>query len=234
MRVFQRFTTEPHTCPYLPDRDSTMEYSYLHSISPAEYETLMNRGYRKFGQVLFRPVCEGCRACRPIRIPVATFQPDRSQRRAWKRNADLEVRLDRPTVDELRLELYGRYHAAQTERKGWPEQERDAADYFRGFVENPLSAVEITLWEGEALRAVVLTDVTPNVVSGVYHYHDPALADRSLGTACMLHTIDLARRLGKMWAYFGFYVAGCGSLEYKARFRPCEIQDEAGEWQPSG
>lgn len=232
MRVLQRFTTEPHQCAYLPDRDSTLEYSYVASLTPAEYETLMNRGYRKFGRMLFRPICAGCRACRPLRIPIATFQPDRSQRRAWKRNADLEVRLAAPIVDAGRLELYERYHAAQAERKGWPEQDRSAEEYAQGFVENPLPAVEITLWEGETLRAVVLTDVTPNVVSGVYHYHDPALADRSLGTACMLHTLELARRLGKTWAYFGFYVAGCGSLAYKARFRPCEIQDENGVWQP--
>ena len=96
---------------------------------------------------------------------------------------------------------------------------------------NPVPAVEITLWEREALRAVVLTDVTPNVVSGVYHYHEPELADRSLGTFCMLHTLELARKLGKPWAYFGFYVAGCGSLAYKARFRPCEIMDVDGVWK---
>ncbi len=87
------------------------------------------------------------------------------------------------------------------------------------------------MWEGEALRAIVLTDVTPNVVSGVYHYYDPELSDRGVGTFCMLHTIELARELGKPYAYFGFYVRGCGSVAYKARFRPCEIMDVDGTWR---
>jgi arginyl-tRNA--protein-N-Asp/Glu arginylyltransferase len=234
MRVLQPFVAPSHPCYYLPDRPSTREYTYAATLSPAEYEALMDRGYRKFGRLLFRPVCDGCRECRPIRIPIAGFQPDRSQRRAWKRNAGLEVRMARPSVDAARLELYRRYHAAQEARKGWPGHAGEASEYASSFVENPLPAVEITLWEGAALRAVVLTDITPNTVSGVYHYHDPDLADRSLGTACMLHTLELARRLDKRWAYFGFYVAGCGSLAYKARFRPCEIMGPDGVWRKSG
>jgi arginine-tRNA-protein transferase len=232
MRVLHQFVSEPHACAYLPDRPASLEYSYVAGLDPQEYEDRMNEGYRKFGGALFRPVCKGCEECRPIRIPVVEFQPDRSQRRAWKRNADLEIRLGRPRVDGQRLDLYHRYHAGQAERKGWPEQERDAREYAFSFVQNPLPAVEISMWEEETLRAVVLTDLTPNVVSGVYHYHDPDLADRSIGTFCMLHTLELARRLGKTWAYFGFYVAGCGSMAYKARFRPCEIMGPDGVWRP--
>lgn len=231
MRVLQQIVTDPHPCVYLPDETAQLEYSYTACITPEEYEALMNRGYRKFGPLLFRPVCAACQGCRPIRIPVAEFQPDRSQRRAWKRNGDLTVRLRPPCADDARLDLYHRYHAAQEERRGWPSQEKDGEDYAFSFVKNPLPSVEISMWEGEALRAVVITDITPNVVSGVYHYYDPEYYDRGVGTFCMLHTIELARRLRKRWAYFGFYVAGCGSLAYKARFRPCEIMDEHGVWK---
>jgi len=231
MRVVYQFTTDPHRCSYLPDRLAALEYRVTPRLDPAEYEELMNQGYRKFGMYLFRPVCEGCRECRPIRIPVARFRPDRSQRRAWKRNQELELRLGPPVADRRRLDLYHRYHEAQADRKGWPVHDRSAEDYNSSFVRNPLPAVEISLWDGEALRAVVITEVTPNVVSGVYHYHDPDLSDRGLGTYCMLQTVELARRLEKTWAYFGFYVAGCGSMEYKARFRPCEIMGADGVWR---
>ena len=231
MRIVHQFVTEPHACAYLPDRTAALEYSFARRLEPAEYEELMNRGYRKFGALFYRPLCEGCRECRPLRIPVERFQPDRSQRRAWKRNQDRSIRLAAPSVDAQRLDLYHRYHAAQAERKGWPEKEKDPDEYAFSFVRNPVPAVEISMWDGETLRAVVLTDVTPNVVSGVYHYYDPALAERGVGTYCMLHTIELARELGKPYAYFGFYVEGCGSLAYKARFRPCEIMDVDGVWR---
>jgi arginine-tRNA-protein transferase len=90
----------------------------------------------------------------------------------------------------------------------------------------------VTFWDADRLCAVLITEVTPNVVSGVYHFWDPDYAERGLGTFCMLHTLDLARRLQKRWAYFGFYVDGCQSLAYKSRFRPCEIQGLDGTWRP--
>jgi arginine-tRNA-protein transferase len=232
MRVLQQILSEPHPCEYLADRNAVLEYSVTPALRADEYEDLMNQGYRKFGPILFRPVCEGCRECRPLRIPVGEFRPDRSQRRCWKANQDLEVQFGPPTLDDDRMELYSRYHASQAERKGWPDHERDPEDYLLHFVHNPLPAVEVSFWEEDRLRAVLLTDITPNVVSGVYHYWDPECAARGLGTFCMLHTLDLAQRLKKRWAYFGFYVAGCGSLAYKARFQPCEILDANDVWQP--
>lgn len=231
MLVLQKFTSDDHECAYLPDRVSRLEYSYAPVLKAQEYEDLMNRGYRKFGALFFRPVCLGCRECRPLRVAVERFQPDRSQRRAGKKNERLEVRLAEPSVDEARLELYHRYHDAQAARKGWPEKDRDAEDYAFSFVQNPVPAIEISLWEAGRLVGIVLTDITPNVVSGVYHYYDPDLTARGVGTFCMLQTLELAKQLRKPWAYFGFYVAGCGSLEYKARFRPCEVMGPDGVWR---
>jgi arginine-tRNA-protein transferase len=231
MIVLHRFMAEDRHCFYLPDRPSRLAYELVAALSPEEYEERMNQGYRKFGPMIFRPACESCRECRPIRILASDFHPDRSQRRALKRNTDLTVRFEPPTVDDARLDLYNRYHAAQTARKGWPETEKEPDDYALSFVHTPIPAVEISAWEGETLRAVAITEVTPNVVSGVYHYHDPDLSDRSLGVFVMLQTIELARRLGKSYAYFGYYVAGCPSMSYKARFRPCEILGTDGAWR---
>jgi leucyl-tRNA---protein transferase len=232
MRVLHRFVTEPHPCAYLSERTAKLEYSFADSMSAQEYEDLMNRGYRKFGAAFFRPVCDGCQACRPMRVAIADFRPDRSQRRAWKRNQDLEVRLATPGVDEQRLELYQRYHEGQQQRKGWPVHQMSAEEYFISFVHNPVPSIELSLWEGKILRAVMITDVTTNVVSGIYHYHDLTQAHRGIGIYCMLQTISLAERLKKRWLYFGYYVAGCGSMDYKAAFRPCETLDIDGVWKP--
>ncbi|MCA1595667.1 MAG: arginyltransferase [Chloroflexi bacterium] len=232
MRVIRQLTTRPGPCSYLPEQTSALEYTVVSRLDPQEYEDLMNRGYRKFGPALFRPVCDLCQECRPIRIPLDRFRPDRSQRRAWKQNNSLEVKVATPTADARRTALYHRYHKAQTDRKGWASSERKASEYAFQFVANPIPGAEISMWEGDALRAVVIADLTPTVISGVYHYYDPDCAQRSIGTYCMLQTIDLGRRLGKEWAYFGFFVSGCGSLEYKARFRPCEIMQPDGTWAP--
>ncbi|WP_309715108.1 arginyltransferase [Armatimonas sp.] len=233
MRVLQTVLTGPDECHYLPERQATMENLVVAQLSPEEYEQKMNEGWRKFGPVLFRPICDGCRECRPIRILAAEFSPSRSQRRALAKNADLEVRHARPTVDVARLALYNRYHTAQEVAKGWPEVEKSAEDYAFSFVHNPLPAVEISVWEEGVLRAVVLTDITPNTVSGVYHYYEPECEGRSIGTFAMLQTIALARLLEKPWAYFGYWVAACPSLSYKSKFNPCEIINPQGQWEPN-
>ncbi len=231
MIVIYRYTEQPHPCQYLPDRQSRQEYELVAGISPEEYEARMNAGWRKFGAFLFHPVCSACTECRPIRIPLDRFAPDRSQRRSLKDNADLTVRFAQPTVDETRMALWRRYHAGQAARKGWPSHNRTSQDYATSFVRNPIPAIEITIYEGETLLAVVLTEITPNVVSGIYHYHDPDRRERGLGTFAMLQTLELALSLGKAYAYFGYYVAGCGSMNYKARFRPCQILGTDSIWR---
>ena len=230
MVVAYRYTSEPDTCQYLPDRASTRDYELVRELTPEEYEERMNAGWRKFGAVLFRPVCAACSECRPIRILVDSFAPDRSQRRNLKANTDLTVRLARPSVDAARLELWRRYHEAQETRKGWLPHGTSCQDYAMNFIYNPLPAVEIAVTSGEDLLAVVLTEITPNVVSGIYHFHDPTHRDRGLGTFGILQTLELARRLGKPYAYLGYYIGSCGSMNYKANFRPCEIQDANGRW----
>ena len=230
MQVLQQFISGPDICHYLPDRLATQQYASISQLSPAEYEDLMNRGWRKFGTTLFRPICAHCEECRPLRILTDRFTPDRSQQRAWRKNAGLEVRFAPPSVDAARLDLYRRYQASQTAAKGWPDTEGTAKNYARQFVQNPLPSIEISLWDGDALRAVVITDITPNCVSGVYHFHDPECRAQGLGTHALLHMIELARRLGKPWVYLGFYVAGNASMAYKTRFRPHEILQPDGVW----
>ena len=234
MQISEQFLSGPDRCHYLPDRLATQHYAVAGTLSPEEYETLMDAGWRKFGQTLFRPVCRACAECRPLRIPAARFAPDRSQERCRRKNADLEVRFAPPVTDAARLDLYKRYQAAQTDAKGWPDAERTLGSYKRQFVQNPVPSVEISIWEADVLRAVAITDITPNAVSGVYHFHDPDCRARSLGTFALLQTIELAKALGKQWAYFGFSVAGCPSMEYKTRFHPHEILSPDGVWEAAG
>lgn len=232
MKILNTFIEKDSHCIYLPDRPSALEYQVIREMSPEEYEDAMNQGYRKFGPLLFHTVCSSCQECQSLRIPVEEFRPNRSQRRALDRNSDLIVQFNPPTVDSARLELYKRYHAAQSERKGWPVMVHTKETYSFAFVFNPVPSLEISIWEGETLRGIVITDITPGVVSGVYHYHDPDLSDRSLGTFAILQTLELARRLKKPWVYFGYYVKDCPSLSYKSRFRPCELLGADRIWRP--
>ncbi len=233
MKVLRTIQGEVESCVYLPEQLSQSEYRIVAELSAVEYEALMNAGWRKFGAALHRPICESCKECRSLRVNVEEFAPNRSQRRALEKNADLTVAIGPPFLDEERLELYNRYHAAQEYRKGWPEVSKTAQDYFYSFVHNPVPAAEIAIRDqSQTLKAVVLLDITPNAVSGVYHFHDPEERQRSLGTFGMLQALFLAQQLEKPWAYFGYWVKDCSSLSYKTNFQPCELLGPDGVWRP--
>jgi arginine-tRNA-protein transferase len=230
MYVLDRFLVGPKACTYLSAETSLLEYELVGGITPEEYEQRMDAGWRKFGHLLFRPVCEACSACRPIRIPVSEFKPSRSQRRAWKDNLHREVRIGPPKVDAERLALYQRYHEAQGERKGWSVEDISAKDYAFSFVKNPIPAAEITVWEDGRLLAVTHLDLTPRTVSAVYHFYAPELRADGLGTYSILQAIEFACRTERPFLYLGYYVAGCASMEYKAKYEPHELLRD-GEWR---
>ena len=232
MKVLRTILGEEETCVYLPDRLARSEYRIVAELSASEYEALMERGWRKFGAALHKPVCAGCSECRSLRVETENFVPSRSQRRTLQKNSDLSVIFTPPYLDDERLALYHRYHAAQEVEKGWPGVSKTPQDYYYSFVHNPVPAMEIAVRDPEGvLRAVVLTDVTENIVSGVYHYHDPDWRERGVGAFAMLQTIELARRMARKWVYFGYWVAGCPSLAYKANFGPHEVLGDDGVWR---
>ena len=234
MISLQKFIHGPSRCAYLQEPESTTEYELVARLTAQEYEERMNAGWRKFGPLLFRPICAMCSECRPIRVPVQRFALDRSQKRSLVRNADLRVELGRPILDDQRLQLFRDYHASQAERKGWPNEPASAKEYAFQFVRNPIEAVELSVWEGERLTAVVINDVTPNTLSAVYHFYDPQSPARGLGTFAILKTIELARQLSKPYCYLGYFVAGSASMAYKAKFRPAEIMGLDGVWREMG
>ncbi|HLX59885.1 MAG TPA: arginyltransferase [Planctomycetota bacterium] len=231
MLIIHQYTTGPHPCPYLAGQTAEFQYSVAPFLSADEYEELMDGRCRKFGLALFRPVCKACAMCRPIRFAAAEFAPDRSQRRALRRNADLEVRVGAPSCDAQRLELYRRYHRVQRELKAWPQQADGQAEYEFSFVHNQLPSTELSVWEKGVLRGVLITENTPNVVSAVYHYYEPECSERGLGTFLIMQCARLAECLQRRWVYLGYYIAGCRSMEYKAKFQPCEVLGVDGVWK---
>ncbi len=233
MHLLPPILDDPGRCSYLPDRDSRLEYQGALAITAEEYAGRMLRGWRHFGRTLFRPRCRGCDACRSIRVDVARFRPDRSQRRAWKANRG-EVRLEvaEPVAGPDQLDLYRRYHAHQERAKDWPDRSDESAEeYHATFVANPFPVDEYRYLLGDDLVGVGYVDPLPVGPSAITFFHDPAHLDRSLGTFNVLTLIDRARTLGLPHVYLGYYVADCPSLSYKARFEPNQTLEPDGEWR---
>ena len=191
-------------------------------VSPPELEKLLERGWRRFGPVYFRPVCQSCEECVSVRVPVASFAPSPNLKRVARRASHLRVEVGPPAVDDARLWLYRRWHAGREANRGWRPDRIGAESYAMQFCFPHAAAREFTYWEGDMLLGVGIADETPRALSAVYCYYDPARANLSLGTYNVLHAIRYARERGLAYVYLGYRVEGCASLRYKGRFTPQE------------
>jgi arginine-tRNA-protein transferase len=235
---------EPRPCSYLPEREASLENLVMQDVTAEEYEHLLVRGWRRFGPVYFRPACAACNECVSLRIPVETFCPNRSQRRARAACAHLRVEVGTPRVDARRLALYRAWHAEREASREWNPSPITARDYSLQFSFPHPSAREVTWYDdgaegGPRLVGVGLCDETPRAWSAVYFFYDPAYAHLSLGTANVVRQVELAKERGIPHVYLGYRVQACASLRYKGAFRPHELLterpavNEEPRWEPA-
>lgn len=221
------------TCPYLPDRQAKLVYWLPQARwSKTEFDRRLAEGQRRHGCLVYEPHCQNCQQCISLRIPVQDFVPSRSQKRVWKRGQNAFVaRVGNPVCDADRLRLLN----AHSRWRGWGDEgEIPVSHYEFTFVNSIFNSFEIAYYtqqeEQERLVGVAIFDEGENGLSAVYTYYDPDFAKLSLGTYSVLYQIDLCRRLEIPYLYLGYYVSGCRSLNYKAKFLPHEQLLE-GQWR---
>lgn len=207
-----------------------LEYVEVAELSSAEYLTLINNGWRRFGYMLFRPACKTCHACQPIRVPVERFKPNRSQRRVLKANTDLKMEIGEPHIYQDRVDLYIKHHEYRSETRDWPDHDpREAAYSIFHFIDSPIPVQEWAFYLDTDLVGVMYIDELPDGFSGIYFYHSPEHKERSIGNFMCLSLIEEAARRKLPHVYFGYYVSGCVSMEYKAAFKPNQVLQD-GVW----
>jgi len=233
MESLFHYVAPPSRCGYLPDQAWRLEYELVADLAPAEYLQRMLQGWRRFGDMLFRPRCRTCHACRSLRVIVDRFRPDRSQRRVRRANEGVvRVRVGAPSVSRAKLDLYDHYHAYQALAKNWPLHEiKDAQGYHQAFVDNPFPTQEWCYYLEDRLVGVGYVDDLPAALSAIYYFYDPDLRQRSLGTWNVLSLLEGAAARGIPHVYLGYYVAGCQSMAYKARFVPNQLLHAGGAWR---
>lgn len=219
-----RFQTSADACSYLAEETSRLTYRFIPHLSPAAYNELLQRGWRRFGFQFFRPACPSCVKCRSLRVDVDRFSPSKSQRRNLNRNQEVRLVVQAPTATPIHVELFNRYHADMRARRNWRNQAITEDDYETMFVTGGGgTAREFVYLEGDRVIGVGLTDVTQKSSSSVYFYHDPAYRDRGLGVFSLLQEIEFARSQGVQHHYLGYWISECPSMAYKSQYRPHEI-----------
>jgi arginine-tRNA-protein transferase len=221
--LLQFYATSPYPCSYLPGRIARSQVAsppYL--IGDSLYSLLVQSGFRRGGQFVYRPFCDNCTACVPVRLPAGRLAPSRSQRRALKSLDALEAQAVPLAFDEAHYTLYRRYLAARHPGGGMDGDNR--AQYARFVLESPIDSLlyEFRDKAAGALRMVCLIDPLSDGLSSVYTFYDPDMPHLSLGTACILWQAALCRSLGLPYLYLGYWIAASPKMAYKSNFRPIE------------
>jgi len=231
MRV-QKYDTPLRHCNYLPGKTMHMVYGQVEELSSEEYLWLINQRWRRFGYLLFRPECPSCNACEPIRVPVREYKPNRNQRRIIKHNSELlRLEIGRPKIDEEHVRLYVAHHNHHSETRDWQSTDANSAlQSILNFTVSPLPVLEWAYYLADELVAVAYVDQLPDGFSGIYFYHSPAHRHLSLGNWICISMILKAKEMNFDYIYFGYYVEGNISMEYKASFAPNQILQADGTW----
>ena len=215
-------------CGYLPARKAVNIYADPHHPNPGDvYNTLITRGFRRSGEFVYRPGCQACSACVPVRILTAEVRHRRTDKRNLKRNSDLVVRYCKARYSPEYFELYCRYLSARHPGGGMDNPEPED---FERFLLNPWGdTLFVDIRHRNKLVAVAVTDATASGLSAVYTFFDPDCADRGLGRFSILQQLSLCREMGVEHLYLGYWVEGCNKMEYKIDYRPQE-QFNGDDW----
>lgn len=229
LQRIQFYLTAHYGCSYLPGQHARSQVATpTHLIDGEAYSALIRAGFRRSGQFTYRPHCEHCQACVPVRVDVNRFSPNRTQRRCLKRNRHLAARF---LPLDFKDEHYALYRAYLGSRHSGGGMDKDEPEQYTQFLlSSNVDSVMVEFRDGEALAMVAVIDHVEDGVSAVYTFFDPARAQDSLGVYGVLWQIELARRLEVPHLYLGYWIAESRKMAYKTQYSPLEGLID-GRWQ---
>ena len=222
----------PQPCPYLDDTVARMPLQLpVGDVSGPVVDTLLQYGFRRSGDFVYKTECPNCNACQPTRVKVSEFALTKSLKRVLKRGERcLTTTWQDPSADPDRVDLF---NVHRNQRNLGRDQERVSMDSYRSFLtDSCCNSRELSIYLKDELIAVSIIDLGEQSLSAVYTHFHPKHDKFSLGTYAILKQFEYAREMGLKYVYLGMYVAENRHLNYKARYLPQERLID-GIWTPT-
>lgn len=230
LNELQYYITPPHDCSYLTNKSARIVFlDPTHKIEVVTLSELSRTGFRRSGDFVYRPECHLCRQCLSCRVPVATFEMNSQQKKAWKRNQDLTVKITQTQdASDLHYQLYERYI---NERHSDGDMFPPSYDQFEKFlIHSCTHSFFLELWKDDRLISVSTCDVLDDGISAVYTFFDPDEHRRSLGVYAVLKQIEYVQSKLQRYVYLGYWVPHSNKMNYKSQYAPFELLLD-GQWR---
>lgn len=216
------FATHEHPCSYLEGETATTVF-----VDPAAeidnhvYSELSRYGFRRSGKHIYRPRCSNCHACIPIRTHAHAFKQTRSQKRCWRRNQDMAIRVVQNINTDEHYSLYADYIGKKhADGDMYPPSRSQYEDFL---CEGWGSTLYIEGRVGGKLIMVAVSDKLENGLSAIYTYYDTFESKRSLGVYSILYQLNLAKKMELQYLYLGYWIKRCQKMSYKNHYRPFDV-----------
>lgn len=228
VRKIQFYVTAPYPCSYLSNQlAQSLIATPQHLVGAHQYSGLIQQGFRRSGSFVYRPHCENCNACIPVRLSVNLFKPTRSQKRAFNAHQNLDVSIQDISFEEEHFLLYKHYQATRHEG----DLTQETAEQYQNFLaKSNVESVLITFKEKGTLKMVSVIDIVEDGISAVYTFYDTEDKQASYGTYSIMWLIKWCQSIGLPYLYLGYWIKNSRKMAYKQKFQPQEALID-GEWQ---
>ncbi len=235
IQKLQFHVTTPYQCGYIANRSArSLIASPHHLVDAVVYSELITQGFRRSGKFAYRPHCEQCNKCVPVRIILDQFTPTRSQKRAYKQHANLTASILPLSYQQAHFELYSQYQALRhpADEAIKPNNEADDTEQYRQFIcQSNVESLMIEFSNADnQVKIISIIDVVRDGASAVYTFYDASEQKASYGTYAVMWLTEWAKNLDLSYLYLGYWVAESQKMTYKEKFN---VQEKLidGEWR---
>ena len=225
----QFYKTTEYNCSYIDKMDAqSLVVTPYKSIDQNIFQDLIEKGFRRSGQYIYKPSCKSCTACIPIRLSVQKFLSSRSQKRIFKKHQHFDVQVDSLTFKQEHFDLYSKY---QNKRHSSINNDQNKIDDYNDFlIKSNVNSKLVEFWDRDILKIVSIIDMVSDGISAVYTFFDPDDEKVSYGTYSIIWLINWCKTQQFKYMYLGYWIGECNKMKYKTNFKPYELYIK-GYWQ---